>query len=585
MTPSFKIIVSIASLLALSACSTLSVKEKTAPSQSRTLTIPTSSSDPLNIRIEADYNYILAALYSHAGQSNLSIEHFKNVLTMNETSAEVHMNLSAEYLKIGQTDKAISHVEQTLAKDPQNFEAHLVLGSLYAQEKEYDKALRQYYQVLKLQPTHTEVPIYIASIYAEKKDYKKAEESFKSLLNNPAYKDPHMVYYYLGLLYMEQETKKNQTAAESAFITSLKLKPDYEEALISLTNLYLLSKKSQKALALCLEFQKQNSFRPKIADLIVQIYIEQGELGKAYKHLELIASHQKNTLDVEMKMALLLIEQKQMPLAAAKLQELVTKYPTLDSARYYLAAVFEEIGSTDNAVIEYMQVPPSSPHFSEAVVHAAHILKSLGKLNQALDVTEKGLKSNTQMPQMYTMYASLLDAKSDYLGALRILEKGLSKFAQNAGLLFQYAVTLDRLGKKEGMIAQLQKVLELDPAHVDSMSYLAFSFAELNEHLNEAETLARRAFALQPTNGYVADTLGWVLFKQQKFSESIKVLEKAYGYQSSAGIIAEHLADAYAMNSMYKNAQNMYQKAISLSADPAKIEQIRSKMRKLIVLN
>jgi Tfp pilus assembly protein PilF len=72
--------------------------------------------------------------------------------------------------------------------------------------------------------------------------------------------------------------------------------------------------------------------------------------------------------------------------------------------------------------------------------------------------------------------------------------------------------------------------LAIEPDHVQSLSYLAFSMAELNQTLPEAEKLARHASELAPKDGYVLDTLGWVLYKQKKFSESIKVLEKAHQY-------------------------------------------------------
>lgn len=585
MRLSFQTTTSIFLLFILAACSSLPTKETSQTYRLSNIVPPTSALDPLNVRTEADYNYILGELYSRDGESDRSIAHLEKVLTFDDYSPAVHMHLSSEYLKTGQLKKALLHVEKALAKDPQNIEAHLVLGGLYSQEKLFDKALTHYKEVLKLQPNNTEAPMYMGSLYTEQKDYKKAEYYFRSLLKNPNYATPHVVHYYLGLLEIEHNGSKGYVSAEKAFRKSLEIKADYEDAAMSLAKLYLQQRNPNKALSFCYEFQKTNPFNQNVADLIAQILIEQGNTDQAYQQLEYIAGHTQDSLEVQMKMAMLLIEQKHLHQAAAKLKDIISKYPNLDSARYYLAAIYQEIGATDNAVIEYMQVPPTSPHFSEAVVQAANILKSLGKLNQALDVTEKGLKLKGEIPQIYTLYASLLDAKSDYLGALRILEKGLSKFAQNAGLLFQYAITLDRLGKKEGMIAQLKKVLELDPEHVDSMSYLAFSFAELNEHLTEAEGLARRAFALQPTNGYVADTLGWVLFKQKKFSEAIHILEKAYSYESSESIIAEHLADAYLMESMTEKAQKMYDKAAVLTTDETKARQIRSKLQKLVLLH
>lgn len=581
MRPCFKTTASITLLLTLTACGSLPAK-KTAAAQVQNLLTPASASDPLNMRTEADYNFILGDVYSREGNSAQAIEAFKKALAMDQMSPAVHMRLSAEYLKADKMPEAISHAQKAVQQDPKNIDAHLFLGGLYSAEKLYDKAIAQYNIVLRLQPENVEAPVYIGSLYSDMKDYKKAEQYFKSLLKNPLYETPHVAHYYLGLIKQDQEGAKQQLAAERSFKKSLELKPDFEDAVVSLANFYLKQSDRNKALSLCLEFQKQSHFNRSVADIIAQIYIESGESDKAFEQLEVISGNSENSLEIQMKMALLLIEQKRFHLAASKLKDIVTKSPTSDTARYYLAAVYEETGAADNAIREYMLVPPSSPHFSEAIVHAAHLLKGLGKLNQALDVTAKGLKTKADQPQVYTMYASLLDAKSDYLGAARVLEEGLSKFSKNVSLLFQHALILDRLGKKEGMIAQMKKVLEIEPNHVQSMSYLAFTLAELNQHLPEAERLARRALELEPTDGYVLDTLGWVLFKQKKFSESIKVLEKAYGYQSSASIIAEHLADAYSMQSMPEEAKAMYNKAVGLTTDEARARQIRSKLLKLV---
>lgn len=581
MHPSVKTIASMTLLLILTACGSLPAKKTPINHRVQNLVIPSSVSDPLNIRTEADYNFILGEVYSREGTSARAIELFEKVLAMDQNSPTVHMLLSAEYLKIDKMTEAIFHAKQAVHKDPKNIEMHLFLGGLYSEEKLYDKAISQYNIVLRLQPKNDEAPIYIGSLYVDKKDYKKAEQYFKSLLKNPNYETPHMAHYYLGLTHLAQEGAKHSLAAESAFKNSLKLKPDFEDAVISLANLYLQQSHRSKALSLCLEFQKQSPFNRNVADIIAQTYIKSGEFDKAYEQLEFIADNEAS-LEVQMKMALILIEQKRFDLAASKLKELVTKSPTSDTARYYLAAVYEETGAVENAIHEYMLVSPSSEHFSEAIVHAAHLLKGLGKLNQALDITKKGLKTKADQPQVYTMYASLLDAKSDYLEAARVLEEGLTKFSQNTGLLFQHALMLERLGKKDVMVSQMKKILTIEPNHVQSMNYLAFTLAELNQHLPEAERLARRALELEPTDGYVLDTLGWVLFKQKKFSESVQVLEKAYGYQSSASIIAEHLADAYSMRSMTEEAKAMYNKAVDLATDETRASQIRSKLLKLV---
>ncbi|QLY26683.1 tetratricopeptide repeat protein [Bdellovibrio sp. KM01] len=569
---------SIGLLLALSACASQATKEKTNPEQLQSIVVPSAVSDPLNMRAEADFHFIQGDVFSREGKPARAIEHFEKVAKLDPNAVTVYMRLSAEYKKLKKTKEAMLNAEKAIEKDPKNIEAHFVLGDLYSAEKSYDKAIAQYNSVLRLQPTNSDAAINVGSLYAIQKDFRKAEQYFDTLLKNPKFEIPYLVHYYVGLMRIDQKASKYELAAETAFKKSLKVKPDFEDALISLANLYLQQNNTRKALAVCEDFQKNQRFSTKVSEMIAQIYIDDGDLNKAYGQLDYISSNAESTFDAELKMALILIKNKKLSLAAEKLNDLVTKFPTEDSARYYLAAVNEESGDAKNAIQNYLQIPAKSEHYGEAMVHAAFLLKGQGKIKQALSLTTKVLNENSD-PQVYIMHASLLEAKKDYATAADVLEKGLTKYSENTEMRFQQAIMLDRMGKKEPMITQLKKVLAQEPFHVQSLSYLAFSLAEMNQQLTEAEDMARRASELSPKDGYVLDTFGWVLFKQKKFSEAIKVLEKAYEYQPSASIIAEHLADAYSMQSQTEKAQQLYKKAAGLTKDEIRANKIRSKIQ------
>lgn len=580
MLRSFKTTASVTLLLTLTACGSLQTKENSTPRDVQSLLTPSSPNDPLNVRAQADYQFILGDVLSREGKSKKAIEHFEKVATLDPASAAVYLRLSNEYQKLDKTSEAIANAEKAAAKDPKNLEAHLALGRLYSKDGSFDQAIAQYNIVSSLQPKNSEAPIYIGSLYAAKRDFKKAEQHFNALLKNPNFDSPHTVHYYLGVMRLDQKAPKYELAAEKEFKKSLQVRPDFEDAAVALMNLYLDQRNSAKALALGLDFQKHDAFSPKVSDAIVQIYIDNGDLEKAYTQLEYIANLSSPTVEGEMKMSLILIKLKKFDQATSKLNDLLARVPTADTARYYLAAIHEESGNADKAIQAYMQIPSSSEHFAEATAHAAYLLKSQGKINQALAVTAKGMKAKAD-PQLYIMQASLLDSKSDFAGAARILETGLTKYSKNTELRFQHAIMLDRLGKKDAMLAQMRKVLEINPDHVQSLSYLAFSLAERNQQLPEAESLARHASELAPQDGYVLDTFGWVLFKQKKYSESIKVLEKAHEYQPTASIIAEHLADAYSMQSQTEKAKDLYKKAASLTTDETQASKIRSKLQGL----
>ncbi|MDG0814741.1 tetratricopeptide repeat protein [Bdellovibrio svalbardensis] len=534
--------------------------------------------DPLYMRTQADYYFSMGEAYSLEGNAAKAIESFKMTLIYDQNSPTVNMRLAGEYLKQGMISESLTQAEEAVKKDGKNVDAHLLLGGLYSSMKLYPKAMDQYHTVLKLDPKNTEAPLYIGALYSEQKQSDKAVSYFESLVKNPDYTSPYLAQYYIGRVRMEQPEAKFQKAAEAAFKKALVLKPDFADAVLSLGALYSKQKNEAKAITLYRNFQKENSPSPKIAEVLSQTFIEQGKYDLAYEQLEVLEQNTDEPLNVKMKMALILIEQKKYPLATEKLEAVLKEAPESDKVRFYLAAVYEETHQNEKAVREFKKIPASSTFFGEATVHSAYLLKGMNRLDEAVEVISKGLAERSDQPQVYAMYASLLDEKNDYKAAAKVLEQGLEKFPENAQLRFYYGTINDRLGKKDVVITEMKKVLELDPNHVQGLNYLAFTWAELNQNLPDAEKLARRAMELEPQDGYVLDTLGWILYKQSKFTEAVKFLEAAHKFQGTVSVIAEHLGDAYYKQSMVDKAKKMYRKAADLESDKNKVKEIRNKI-------
>lgn len=534
--------------------------------------------DPLYMRTQADYYFAMGEAYSLEGNSQGAIESFRMTLIYDRESPAVNMRLATEYLKQGLVTESLAQAEEAVKKDPKNVEAHLLIGGLYSSMKLYPKALNAYNEVMRLDPKNQDAPLYIGALYSEQKQHDKAVKYFESLAKNPDYPNQYLAYYYMGRVRMEQKDSKHQKQAEEFFQTSLKHRPTFVDSVLSLGVLYTQQNRESKALSLYNEYQRENGPNLRLAEVLAQYYIEKNDYKSAFAQLEIVEQETDEPLNVRMKMALILIDQKNYKQAVVKLEEILKDAPESDKVRFYLAAVYEELRQNDKAIAEYAQVPPSSTFYGEAVVHRAYLLKGQGKVDQALEVARKGLKDRQDQPQVYAMYASILDEKNEFKEAAKVLQQGLEKFADNAQLRFYYGTINDRLGNKDVVIEQMKKVLEIDPDHVQGMNYLAYTWAEMNHNLGEAESLARKAMQLDPKDGYILDTLGWILYKQSKYAESVKFLEAAHRFQGSVSIIAEHLGDAYYKQAMVEKAKEMYLKAIDLETDKKKVQELRGKI-------
>lgn len=537
--------------------------------------------DPVYLRTQADYYFQVGEAHSLEGQHQKAVEAFKMVLVYDPRTSQVHLRLAAEYVKLGMLTQALEHSEIAVKRDPKSVDARILLGGLLSTLKVYDKAIQQYEQVLKLEPSNVEAPMYIGAVYAEQKQFEKAARYFEKLAKNEDYATPYIAWYYLGRIRAEQAGKAYEKAAETAYLKALSLKPNYIEAVLALGSLYTKNDRETKAVELYKNHQREHGPNARLAGLLADHYLEQEQYDLAYEQLEILENYSDDTLSARMRMALTLIGQKKYDKAVIKLKEVLRQVPESDKIRFYLGAVYEEMGKAPDAIEHFSRIPSDSQYYGEAVVHAAYLSKQIGKLDEAISMVRKALDKRTDVAQFYAIYASLLDEKNDYVQASKILDEGTKKFPENVQLRFFLGTVADRLGEKSKVIENMKLVIEMDPNHVQGLNYLAFTYAEANNNLDEAEKLVRRALEIEPHDGYILDTLGWILYKKGKFQDAIKVLEAAVRHQPNESIIAEHLGDAYHKHQLVDKARQMYKRAAETETNEKKIREIRQKITAL----
>ncbi len=537
--------------------------------------------DEMQMHTQADYHFSLGESYSLDGNSQRAIEEFKLTMVYDAKSASVRLRLAGEYLKMGLINEAVEHAEQAEKLSPDDTEVHMFLGGLYNALKMYKQALDHYQYVYKKDPKDQEVPIYIGAIYAEQERFEEAEKFFLKATQEDNDK-AHLAYYYIGKMRVEQATP-DLKAAEKAYRKSLEIKPDFEEGALALYDLYNQKKESSKGIKLLESYQQQFGPKKSVAYQLSQAYLEAEDFSHAFKHLRTLESFEPANLNVKVKIALILIEKKQYDEAIEKLEEIVAIAPGSDKIRFYLAAVYEETLHADLAVDNYKKIDQASTYYPDAIVHAAYLYRKKQDIKSASDLLQKAIATRADVPQFYSFYASLLDEEHDFKKGINLLEGAVKKFPENTQLHFYLGSMYDRVGRTADTIAEMRRVLAVDGEYIQALNYLAYLFAEQGKNLEEAETLGRKAMALQPKDPFILDTIGWVLFKKGRTEESIQYLEAAYKLKMEESVIAEHLGDAYYVFELSEKAREMYLKAAATENDPSKASKIRAKISSIDV--
>lgn len=534
--------------------------------------------DASNQRALADYHFAVGEAHSFENRHTQAIESFKTVLIYDPDSIQVRLRLAAEYIKIGSNSEALHQAEEAVNKDSKKPEAHLLLAGLYSSLKNFPRSIAEYEQTLKLDPKNTDAMMYLGAVHAERKEYDKAISYFETLAKEESYSHPHAAYYYMGRIREDQGTGSALKAAEGAYKKALELKADYSEAAIALAGYYTRQKKSAMASELLKQFQRNHGPNLKVAEILSSLYLQEEKYELALEQLEVLESDPDESLNIKVKTALIYIDQKLYPKAAAKLNEVLKLAPDSDKIRFYLAAVYEEMGDAPKAIEHFSQVPPVSQFYQDSIVHAAYLLKESKNYSAAVELVEKALQERKDVPQFFAVYASLVDGGASLDKAIALLDDGIKKFPDYVQLRFFLGTLFDRQGQKTKSLEQMRKVVEMDPNHVQGLNYLAFTLADLDQELDHAEKLVKRALEMEPKDGFILDTYGWILFKRGQSQDAVRVLERAHQFQPQESVIAEHLGDAYYRLQLLDKARRMYEKAVQHSADESKSNEIRSKI-------
>ena len=561
--------------------STSSKKEPINNEQVRDTSLLSSTS--IDNKSKADYHFTLSEIYSASSNIKKAIEQLKTTLVYDPKAVLVHLKLAQLHLREGDITKSIASANTVLEIDPKNQKATIFLGTIYMSLGIYKQAEEQYRQTLSHYSSKDKdesslgLSLQLALTIMQQKEKEKEAIAILQDVIKKSEQHRHMAYYYLGYM---QQGKQNFVEAEKYYKKALKIQDDFKEALIALARLYEQTNKSVEAVELLQSFNKKFGPDKQVALYLSKIYLYQQDYDNAYLQYEIISAFDPNNVEMQTRMAFILIKQKKYTEALNKLQAAFSK--DLQAAariNFYIGAIYEEMQEYPKAISAFLKVPASSSYYDESRIYAAYLENKQGKPEKAIQILKNAMSSSSQNPKISIVYASLLNETQQYDRAITFLNSAIKKFPKEEQLHFILGSVHDKVGKKRETIRIMKHILSLNPQHVEALNYLAYTYAEMNEQLDEAEELARQAIKLKPNDGYVKDTLGWIVFKKGQISDSIKLLESAYKMQSNESVIAEHLGDAYYKNNLLNKALEMYKKAYEIETGRKEKDQLQSKIK------
>ncbi|KAB7614771.1 tetratricopeptide repeat protein [Amylibacter sp. SFDW26] len=228
------------------------------------------------------------------------------------------------------------------------------------------------------------------------------------------------------------------------------------------------------------------------------------------------------------------------------------------------------------------KVPTTHPLYLNAEISRADTLLSADKPDAAIAVLQGLANSHPNVARVQMVLGDVYSDEKKFREASKAYSKTISMLEDEGGaqwfLYYARAVSFERLDEWDRAETDFRKALELSPDQPAVLNYLGYSLVEKRMKLEEAQEMIERAVKSRPNDGFVTDSLGWVLYRVGKFEEAVAPMERAVELVPTDPIINDHLGDVYWKVGRTREARFQWSRALSFNPEDEDAVRIRRKL-------
>ncbi|GAA6166199.1 proteolytic complex protein LbcA [Sessilibacter corallicola] len=265
--------------------------------------------------------------------------------------------------------------------------------------------------------------------------------------------------------------------------------------------------------------------------------------------------------------------------AKALYSELIHTPNRGSSAHFYLGEIANAQGDTETALVHYQQVG-AGQDFMLAINRASDILLSQNRLEDFGDQFNKLRRDFPQQEErLYLSQSNLLVRHAMLEEAVNILTEGLTFHTQSSSLLYARAMANEQRDLIHLTEEDLRTILNYDTTNATALNALGYTLADRTDRFEEAFELISEAFALNPDDPAIIDSMGWVHYRLGNYQQAITHLREAMKAFPDHEIAA-HLGEVLWVVGEKQEAEAIWQEGLRLNPDsdiiPGVIERLKA---------
>lgn len=463
-----------------------------------------------------------AAVYARNSAMALSAAELWVELEPEQLNAR--QSLAALYIRSGQSDKALPHLEKIIAFSPAGKPGHgyQLVANLLANAEDPQQALQQMRQLTAAHPDDPEALYAHAQLASQLDHNEKAMELLQRLLTQ---------------------------------------QPQRTDALILQARLLHTSGQQQEALERLQRVLKLDPDNDTIRLTYARMLVDAQALTAARREFRLLNRRLPENTDVIYALGLLALEAEELDDAEPYFMDLVRLGSRDEEARVALGQIAQMRGNRLEA-IDWFQSMPKGERYIEAQLLAAQLMAEEHGTDSALEyLRQLPLDTESEHTQRYIAEAELLADAERYEEAMAVYDEALESSSEKTTLLYARALTAEKFGRIDLLERDLKQILSIDPNDVQALNALGYTLADRTERYAEAMRYIEQAYAMQPEDPAILDSMGWGLYRLGRHQEALEYLRRAAEQLPRDAEIAAHLGEVLWVTGQQQKARQIWERA------------------------
>ena len=512
------------------------------------------------------YKLLIAEFAGHRGLLDISIQ---NYLDLARTTRDHRIvERAARIAVFARNDAAaLAAARLWVELDPRNPDPHQVLAVMKLRAGDVEQAALHLQDIFAYSDGEVDEKLWmIANLLGSENDKEAVLDVMEKLVASQD-NSAAALYAFAHVAAKLDDLERSRELLEA----TLALTPDNDNAALSYISILQRLGREQEASAWLeqeLAQREGNDFTLRMA--YARLLMEFRQYDKALDQFELLAAREPGNPDVLYALGLLYLQSNRLDDSESLFKKLSEQGGNqTDVANYYIGRIAEEKRHYDEASAWYQGVHKGE-HYFDAQVRLAMLLARKGEVEQARDHLNSIRQQNGQQALI------IVQAEGELLIQAELYEEAIAVYTRalgdqyDADLLYSRAMAAEKIGRLDMVETDLRTILEHEPDHAQALNALGYTLADATDRHAEAYELIKKALELRPSDFYILDSMGWVLYRLGRLDEAVEYLRMALNKRQDPEIAA-HLGEVLWVRGEREQAKEVWEAALEQTPEDTRL--------------